>query len=54
MNIEIRKSGIFWEVIRDGYLFCYCTDEKLAEEIKEDLEEIERSLDGERCENHDT
>jgi len=47
--IEIRKSGLYWEVIRNGYLFCYCKSKKLAEEIKKDLMKLERSLDGERC-----
>jgi len=46
--IEIRKSGMYWEVIRDGYLFCYCKSRRLAEEIKEDLMRYERSLDRKR------
>ena len=43
--IKIRKSGMYWEVIRNGFLYCYCTSKKLAEEIKEDLKKLERSLD---------
>jgi len=47
--IEIKKSGVYWEVIKDGHLFCLYRTKKLAEDIKEDLEKLERSLDKKRC-----
>lgn len=46
--IEIKKSGLYWKVIKDGHLYCYCASRELAEEIKEDLEKLERSMDEQR------
>ena len=46
--IEIKKSGVYWEVIKDGHLFCLCRTKELAEEVKEDLERLERGLDRKR------
>jgi len=54
MVIRMKKSGLVYEIIRDGFVFCRTKDEEFAAELLRSLSELERNLDRERRKDNNT